>query len=195
MDDAVRAAMARWPDVPDVHGWLKLDARGNFRLRVPGTEPPRFEAIANPALLAFIARNYGADLSGRWHFQNGPQRVYVELEATPWIMRLAPDGRVTTHTGGIVTAEAVFRDENAVPVLVTPSGPGLLDDRDLAVFVDLLVDATGSAPDDTALETWLDDPGQQTLFLRTAGRDLPIGTLTREELPVRFGYVMRPAPG
>ena len=28
MDDLVRAAMAKWPHVPDCRGWLALDARG-----------------------------------------------------------------------------------------------------------------------------------------------------------------------
>jgi hypothetical protein len=31
----------------------------------------------------FIQRNYDHDAQGQWFFQNGPQRVYVELEATP----------------------------------------------------------------------------------------------------------------
>jgi hypothetical protein len=33
MDDIVKAAMAKWPDVPDCYGWLALDARGNWRMR------------------------------------------------------------------------------------------------------------------------------------------------------------------
>ncbi|MGB3277244.1 MAG: DUF2946 family protein, partial [Castellaniella sp.] len=30
MDDQVLAAMARWPNVPAVHGWLSLTARGQW---------------------------------------------------------------------------------------------------------------------------------------------------------------------
>ena len=40
--------------------------------------------------------------AGAWFFQNGPQRVYVELEAAPWVWRVRrrADGRpVTAHTG------------------------------------------------------------------------------------------------
>jgi hypothetical protein len=29
MDEMVKRGMARWPDVPDVYGWLSLDRRGN----------------------------------------------------------------------------------------------------------------------------------------------------------------------
>ena len=33
MDDIVRQAMVKWPNVPHCHGWLGLDARGNWYLR------------------------------------------------------------------------------------------------------------------------------------------------------------------
>ena len=33
MDDLVKAAMAKWPNVPDCRGWLGLDARGDWYLR------------------------------------------------------------------------------------------------------------------------------------------------------------------
>jgi hypothetical protein len=30
MDDIVKQAMAKWPNVPACHGWLGLDARGHW---------------------------------------------------------------------------------------------------------------------------------------------------------------------
>ncbi|EAY63818.1 conserved hypothetical protein [Burkholderia cenocepacia PC184] len=33
MDDIVRQALAKWPNVPDCTGWLLLDRRGTWRLR------------------------------------------------------------------------------------------------------------------------------------------------------------------
>ena len=33
MDDIVKQAMAKWPNVPACWGWLGLDARGNWWLR------------------------------------------------------------------------------------------------------------------------------------------------------------------
>jgi len=33
MDDIVRQALAKWPNVPDCYGWLGLDARGNWFMR------------------------------------------------------------------------------------------------------------------------------------------------------------------
>ena len=33
MDEIVRAAMEKWPNVPDLYGWLALDGRGRFLLQ------------------------------------------------------------------------------------------------------------------------------------------------------------------
>ena len=33
MDDIVKQAMAKWPNVPNCYGWLGLDTRGNWYLR------------------------------------------------------------------------------------------------------------------------------------------------------------------
>ena len=33
MDDIVKAALAKWPNVPDCYGWLGFDARGNWYMR------------------------------------------------------------------------------------------------------------------------------------------------------------------
>ena len=33
MDDIVKAAMRKWPNVPHCYGWLALDARGDWYMR------------------------------------------------------------------------------------------------------------------------------------------------------------------
>ena len=83
MDPTVVAALAKWPDVPAVYGWLGLTARGEWRLQG--------QPIGNAALREFIGRNYAGDERGRWYFQNGPQRVFVTLEAAPWVWQVAQD--------------------------------------------------------------------------------------------------------
>ena len=94
MDPIVEAALKKWPNVPHCHGWLALDARGDWymrddRVRAAGPFPQvKGSRIVHDKLLAFIGRNYAVDAQGCWFFQNGPQRVYVELEAAPWIWRL-----------------------------------------------------------------------------------------------------------
>lgn len=109
VDDIVKAAMAKWPNVPHCHGWLGLDARGQWYMRDDrcqragafgsGLPQSKGALLRHDKLIAFIERNYLADADGCWYFQNGPQRVYVELEDTPWVWRIQPDLRVLTHSG------------------------------------------------------------------------------------------------
>jgi hypothetical protein len=62
MDPIVIQAMAKWPAVPNVYGWLRLDRRGGWLIKG--------DRIANAGVTAFIGRNYAADERGRWFFQN-----------------------------------------------------------------------------------------------------------------------------
>ncbi|MFX6506475.1 DUF2946 family protein, partial [Acinetobacter baumannii] len=71
----------------------------------------------HPALLAFIDRNYACDETGRWYFQNGPQRVYVDLEWVPHILRTQPGAEALVpslllHTQAAVEQlDAAWMDE------------------------------------------------------------------------------------
>ena len=91
MDDIVKAALKKWPNVPHCYGWLALDARGDWYLRDEPTQAagpfPHIKGsrIEHAKLKEFIHRNYDRDQRGDWFFQNGPQRVYVQLEAAPLI--------------------------------------------------------------------------------------------------------------
>ena len=40
MDDIVKQALAKWPNVPHCYGWLGLDARGNWYMRDDRTQAP-----------------------------------------------------------------------------------------------------------------------------------------------------------
>jgi hypothetical protein len=193
MDATVAAALAKWPNVPDVHGWLRLDERGSYRLRA-GDASARHEPIGNAALAAFIGSNYAADEAGRWFFQNGPQRVFVELAVTPWIYRLDHDLRIRTHTGQDAGAiDAVLIDDRATPIIVTALGPGVVDDRDLAHLLPHLCGEDGTTPSADGLEAWLEAPVDGRIWLRHAGTRLPVTTIARLDLATRFGFVANPA--
>lgn len=127
MDAGVARAMAKWPNVPAVYGWLSLDRRGNWLIKG--------ERIANPALRDFISRNYEADAAGRWYFQNGPQRVFVALAYTPLVVHYEGDSLVD-HCGRPYAAERTYLDDEG-SVLVEGAGRiALVDDRDLARYAD-----------------------------------------------------------
>jgi len=122
VDAAVLRAMAKWPGVPEVYGWLALDRRGNWLLGG--------ERIGNRALREFIGRNYAPDPRGRWYFQNGPQRVFVKLAYTPLVAHHEGDA-LLDHCGRPFPVRAALLDDEGSVLLVGPQGVALLDDRDL----------------------------------------------------------------
>ena len=156
MDDIVRQAMAKWPNVPHCHGWLGLDARGNWYLRdaqaqalggfASGVAGARGTRLRHERLIEFIQRNYAADDQGRWFFQNGPQRVFVELEAAPWVWRVAPDRAVSAHDGRPARVQAVFVDEQGRVFLRTDLGFGIVHTLDMVAVADA-VEAGDWAPE------------------------------------------------
>lgn len=146
MDDIVKAALAKWPNVPHCYGWLGLDARGDWYMRDDRTQAAgpfallpgetgaasKGSRLLHGKLIDFIHRNFAADDTGRWFFQNGPQRVYVELEAAPFVWRLQTDGEVVAHTGEPSGAiQQVLLDEQGRLFLATDLGLGLVHTSDM----------------------------------------------------------------
>lgn len=185
MDSSVLAAIARWPSVPAVYGWLGLTARGEWRIRG--------EPIANAAIREFIGRNYAGDERGCWYFQNGPQRVYVELEATPWIWRLDVAGKgevLQAHTGARPKRlGGAWLDEQGRLYLETELGCGLVDSRD----IERVWASSGVGPVDH--NGWTLDAGPRVNFEGTGiglrGR-AEIGRLRAVDVPGRFGFSRSP---
>ena len=141
MDDIVRQALAKWPNVPHCFGWLGLDARGQWFMRddrvqalgpFAGVTPQsKGSQLRHEKLIDFIQRNYEADPQGQWFFQNGPQRVYVELEVTPLIWRVADDFSVTDHTGRPARLQRCLLDEKGRLFLDADTGFGLVHTMDM----------------------------------------------------------------
>jgi hypothetical protein len=149
MDDIVAAALKKWPNVPHCYAWLALDARGDWYMRddrIQAAGPfPRVKGsrIDHEKLREFIGRNYAADPDGAWFFQNGPQRVYVELEAAPWVWRIQPDPTayvvVTSHTGRPATPGGeAFVDESGRLFLATDLGLGIVHSLDMGPASDAI---------------------------------------------------------
>ncbi len=146
MDEIVKQALAKWPNVPDCYGWLGLDARGNWYMRddrvqaqgpfAGGTAHSKGSLLKHEKLIEFIQRNYDADARGQWFFQNGPQRVYVELEATPLIWRVDDDLRVQDHTGKPAVVQCCLLDEQGRVYLQTDTGFGLVHTMDVGQAAD-----------------------------------------------------------
>lgn len=180
MDDIVKAALQKWPNVPDCYGWLGLDARGDWYLRDDATQRQgRFpqskgSRIVHDKLREFIQRNYEHDAQGAWFFQNGPQRVYVALEAAPLVYGVrrkeaADDPQrfeVEAHTGtraGAVTA--AWMDEQGRLFLDTDLGFGVVRSLDMDAAADAVEEGVW-VPQDMAFA----------------------------DMPGRFGYLLDPKP-
>jgi hypothetical protein len=193
MDDIVKQAMAKWPNVPHCYGWLALDARGVWRMRDEAAQRAGApgDKLTNAALVGFIDRNYQRDERGCWYFQNGPQRVYVNLEATPFIARTDPGQGLVLHTGQpMPVPEQVFMLDSGGIVVRAGEQLAQLDDRDMAQLLQV-IELDGKQAGDEALMAWLDNgPGELTL--RWQDRRIAIERLTNEAAPQRFGFVRRP---
>lgn len=151
--------MARWPDVPDVFGWLSLNAGGHWRLhpggdaldsRGDGTYLSEGEPITSARINQFINRNYARDTIGRWYFQNGPQRVYVRLDIAPYIFHTTDSEQESpaflTHNG--LRTETVTRwclDDRGHLYADTERGAGLIASRDLLQVMDRLTTLYGES--------------------------------------------------
>ncbi len=187
MDEIVRQALAKWPNVPHCTGWLLLDRRGDWRMRDEATQAAGTPgtAIRHAALIAFIARNYERDEAGQWFFQNGPQRVYVELAYTPWIVRLSTDEHgvpsLTDQTGQAFEPAGAWLDDQGGVLFSDASTPprvAALHDHDLGLFAD---------------HATLDEQGTGGRFHWRPGADLALAPIGRDEVPARFAFVASPA--
>lgn len=190
MDDIVKKAMAKWPNVPNCYGWLGLDARGAWRMRDERAQHLNLagEKVIQQALLGFINRNYAADERGCWYFQNGPQRVYLNLEATPFIARTDPALGLVLHTGAAVEhlGRALMTDTGAV-ILVADGKVAQLDDRDLAQLM-ASIDLSGDQ-----LMAWLEgDAAQPVLHYRD--QLVALERIAQADLASAFGFVRLPQP-
>jgi hypothetical protein len=181
------SGMLRWPNVPACYGWLSLDRRGQWRMRG--------EAVTHAGLANFLNRQYGHDEHGNYFIQNGPQRVFVELDYTPWVLRLSSESTLLTHTGDAVEdiRGAAF-DEEGNLLLECMGGIALLCDRDLPALLAYLRQPGGEAASDADLLAVLDQaPGtSSTLSLEWDGKHIPVGILRRKEVARRYGFVAVP---
>ena len=122
-------------------------------------------ALSTPELIKKAQSHLEQDQpdSAQWFFQNGPQRVYVELEATPFVWRVGADFSVTAHTGQPARPQRCVVDEHGRVYLDTELGFGLIHTLDVPIAAE-------------AVE---------------AGLWVPEEVYTRD-LPTRFGYIRSP---
>ena len=194
MDEIVVRGMAKWPSVPAVYGWLSLDRRGNWLIKG--------ERVGNPLVTEFIGRNYARDERGCWYFQNGPQRVFVNLAYTPIVLRIvSPEGAplaLSAHTGSpVASLGGAWMDENGTVLLETGQGPATIHDSDLERLLPHLIDINGNPLSEAALDELMGlaqqgKPGP--LWLKYRDSSLKIEAIASRDVPRHFGFVAQPEP-
>lgn len=206
MDDQVLRSLMKWPNVPDCFGWLALDRRGQWRMRDEFTQQNKLpgQVIKHAALNEFIARNYACDELGRYFFQNGPQRVFITLDATPWIVRIIPGDKspqlinqchqnleptaaLSDENGNIYIAGMVNQmiyggsnDQGTQFIQGDSQTVALLHDHDLDHFSEL-AKLREEACSFGGSWIWQD-------------KQLPLDPIHSEELATRFHFIAKPQP-
>ncbi|SCK06702.1 DUF2946 family protein [Vogesella sp. LIG4] len=183
MDNSVLAAMAKWPNVPAVFGWLRLDARGQWWLRE--------ERLSQPAIVEFFQRNYSRDGEGRFYVQNGPQKVYVALDVAPFIARRWSQGWQLVPDLDAERPRLAYLDDDGRLFIEIGGEPALVDDRELLALSECIVTIDGAQPDEAAWAAWR--RGDMRLHL-----NLPEGVLRLKPLPEggvagSYGVVLQPS--
>ena len=120
--------------MPDVYRWLQLDSRGSWRLKD--------EKISHHGLVSFINKHYTSDEQGRWYFQNGPQKVFVTLEYTPYVISIETLNSkwiFKTHNGQVIEKlNRVFIDDHGNFLVSWDKFVGVIRDTDIALVADQL---------------------------------------------------------
>ena len=139
----------------------------------------------------FHRRNYERDERGCWFFQNGPQRVFVQLDYAPLVLRVmsAADGapELEAHTGRRPAAvDGAWLDEDGSLLLATDLGPGLVDDRDLPRLEASLVDANGTALPEAVLDGLMElaaDERAVPVWFRFRERNVKVDSIRARDVP------------
>ncbi len=121
----------KWPNVPDVYNWLSLDNRGNWLIKR--------EKIHHQGLIDFINASYTKDDTGRWFFQNGPQRVFASLKYTPHVLSIElvdTNIHFKTQTNEVIEKlDHLWIDNQGRLLGSWKRHIGLISDRDLPMLV------------------------------------------------------------
>ncbi|MEY4495103.1 MAG: hypothetical protein RL744_167 [Pseudomonadota bacterium] len=203
MDEQVLRSLIKWPNVPDCFGWLALDRRGQWRMRDEFAQANQLagSVIGHTALNEFISRNYACDSLGRYFFQNGPQRVFITLDATPWIARIIPSEngpQLLTQCATEIKPQGALSDEKGniyitgiIPQSLSEQNDGMVFSQTESLSLALLHDHD------------LDLFSNQSKVMEDAcsfrgswqwkGRDLPIEPIHSLELSERFHFVKVPS--
>lgn len=204
MDEQVLRSLIKWPNVPDCYGWLGLDRRGQWRMRDEFAQKNHLsgQVISHAMLNDYIARNYLSDQLGRFFFQNGPQRVFVNLDSTPWVARIIPDGKgfkLITQCQTQMQPSKALSDERGNIYIVGYLNQTIFQDSESPTFIKKELQSIALLHDHD-----LDRFSEMAKLEEQAcsfggswewqGEKLPLDPIHSEELAKQFRFVKQPEP-
>jgi alpha-L-fucosidase len=159
------------------------------------------ESIENKQILRFINRNYSHDAEGRWFFQNGPQRVFVRIDAAPLVIAVDDaHGVFNSHNGHLIEKiDFWLIDDDGHLFFQSSSGAGQIVDKDLTRLVDTLLTTQGTS----LLDWWSQSSQTETTLHDPKGHfGVCVQPVVLERLKIgqtaaaRLGFIANPqAPG
>jgi hypothetical protein len=203
MDEQVLRSLIKWPNVPDCFGWLALDRRGQWRMRDEFAQQHKLpgQVITHRSLNEFISRNYACDSLGRYFFQNGPQRVFITLDATPWIARIIPSEsglELLTQCNNPIEASGALSDENGNIYILGKVNQLTYKEKNKEPFSNEECQTVALLHDHD-----LDQFSQLAKLHEVAcsfsgswewqGKQLPIDLIYSEELAARYQFIAKPS--
>jgi hypothetical protein len=205
MDEQVIRSLIKWPNVPHCFGWLALDRRGQWRMRDEYAQANQLPGnpIQHVALNECISRNYAHDSLGRYFFQNGPQRVFVTLDTSPWIARMIPkkDGGngldLMTQCGTPIHPQGALSDEKGNIYITGLFPQSLSDHADSNIFTQA-ESLSVALLHDHDLDLFSDQSKveEEACSFRGSwqwdGKGLPIEPILSSELAERFHFIQAP---
>ena len=199
----------KWPNVPDCYSWLALDRRGHWRMRDEFAQQNNLpgQVIKHAVLNEFIARNYACDELRRYFFQNGPQRVFISLDATPWIVRMTPSNlglNLINQCNQVMEPTAALSDEKGNIYIVSTVNQTIYDtnqsDRNNNTQFIKRDDRTIALLHDHDLDHFSELAKLREEACSFGGswvwhdKQLPLDPIHSDELASRFNFIANPQP-
>ena len=202
MDDQVLRSLVKWPNVPECYGWLALDRRGQWRMRDEFAQKNQLpgQVIAHRSLNEFISRNYACDQTGNYFFQNGPQRVFITLDCTPWIVRMIPAQQGSIFLTQCQTAfepSSALSDELGNIYIVGTTNQAIDANNPVTLFVDKACHSVALLHDHdldhfSELASLREEACSFGGSWNWDGKQLPLDPIHSNELSKRFHFTKNP---
>jgi hypothetical protein len=158
------------------------------------------QAIEHSVLKDFISRNYARDTWGRYFFQNGPQRVFVSLDATPWVARIIPENgkhALMTQCQTHINPSAALSDESGNIYIVGLMETSLYQNPDNQTFTKEYLPSVALLHDHdldqfSGLAKLHEEACSFGGSWNWQGKQLPLDPVFKKELEVRFDFMTTP---